>query len=234
MADIVYNYLCIRGPEESINKFYDAVCYEDEEEQRIVIDFEKILPIPDNVSEEVKNDVLKTHYKAPDWYVWRKNNYGTKTTKAPLVVNENNDGELLLSFDTEWAAPNMWLYNIAPQFPELKFKNAWICHGNDAGEYRIKTEDGEIVDEEVCLDEHDWKLKYDEIYIEEYEQITGGWDYKRFLEFFIENDPEYIDLEEYIIKRIKDEDLPLFINKEWETDTAQDLYESRLKGATHE
>ena len=233
MADYVYNYLFISGPEESIEKFRDTVCYRNAESDRDVIDFEKALPVPDDkksIDEETKNNILRHTYGAPAEQIWRVQKYGTKTTIAHLCINEEKGDKWLLSFDTEWSPCNLWVYNIAPQFPDLQFENGFIRHGMEAGKITVWTEDGETFSDEKSMTEHEFQMEHDDVYAEEYTEITGGWDYKKFLDFFIECDTEYEELEIEVVKRIKDEDLPLFISKDWVTGTAHDLYESRLKG----
>lgn len=229
MPDYVYNYLHITGPEESIEKFRDTVCCK--ENGRDIINFEKTLPMPDDkaVEKANTNNAIRIAYGVPEWHLWCVEHYGTRTTIPPLCIDEEKDDGWLFSFDTAWSPCNKWVYNTASHFPELTFKNAFIRHGMEAGECTVWTEDGDTFYEEVGMTEHDFKMKYEPGYAEEYKSITEG-DYKKFLDFFVENDPEYNEMEEEIVRRIKDEDLPLFVNKEWETGPAQNLFESRLKG----
>jgi hypothetical protein len=43
-------------------------------------------------------------------------------------------------------------------------------------------------------------------------------------------DPRWCILEKYIVERIKDEDLALFINTEWQHKEAEKMYRERLTG----
>jgi len=94
MADYVYNYLLITGPGDAIEKFRKTVCYRNEKENRDVIDFQRTLPMPDDMTMEngTKHNILRTTYGVPAWRVWAVGKYGTKTYEAlPLLIDTLKD-----------------------------------------------------------------------------------------------------------------------------------------------
>ena len=65
-------------------------------------------------------------------------------------------------------------------------------------------------------------------------EILKEMDYKEFLKEYTKDnyfeDYPFIYLEREVALRIKERDLPLFINKKWEDSRAEEVYKKRLKG----
>ncbi len=113
-------------------------------------------------------------------------------------------------------------------FPNLEFKDSWREEGGFAGNFIVYN--GNVTEEDV--EEHDWLLEHDSAYSNEYEFITKG-DYKKVLKNFIKKDELcWSSLNPFLLDRLKDEDLPLFIEFEWHN--TRSWFENRLKGVTHD
>lgn len=74
---------------------------------------------------EARVKMLEEKYGYADWYTWRINKWGTKWDVCESDTYENSDTEFMVVFDSAWAPPVNWLEQVAPQFPELKFKLAY-------------------------------------------------------------------------------------------------------------
>lgn len=227
MPDWIYNDLRVTGPSEEVKRFRNSVIKK--KENKLLFSLEKLFPTPKDFDKEgIEESVLRKRYNAPDWYIWRIQNWGTKTPLTPCRINELDNG-LYFSFDTAWAPINSWIVHIASKFPELTFRNAWLYEGLGGGDFSVWVEDGEVQDDEEELNDHEWKMRFNDDYAKEYKFIIEG-NYDEVLENYKDDNPEYNDLEIFFVKRIKDEDLPLFIDRDWERGDSEELFMSRLKG----
>lgn len=102
--------------------------------------FEKILPTPPELLEEKVfsnddniriNEMIEKH-GAPDWYMWRINNWGTKwdiSETNSFAYHENYDktydnkdiGAVITSFDTAWAPPEEAVLAMSLKYPDVYF-----------------------------------------------------------------------------------------------------------------
>jgi hypothetical protein len=56
------------------------------------------------------------------WYDWRNSNWGVKWDVSDAQVEYNADS-VIVSFETPWNAPFIWLDKVAKMYPELTFCN---------------------------------------------------------------------------------------------------------------
>jgi len=83
--------------------------------------------------------------------------------------------------------------------------------------------------EDEDLSDHDWYYEFDPSYVAEYDLITNG-DYQTVLDGYKDQtELNYSILQEPLLERIEDKDLPLFMGLEW-YDKEKELFEKRLKG----
>ena len=126
--------------------------------------------ISDNATEEEKAKrsdevkALEEKYGYTDWYMWRINKWGTKWDACETQIYQDDEANFMVMFDSAWAPPVMWLEQIAPQFPELKFKMAYSEPGMNFCGVIYSNEDGTLSEEEGELqytDENDEPVEYD-------------------------------------------------------------------------
>lgn len=67
-----------------------------------------------------KNLNLILKYKYDNWYDWQTNNWGTKWD-IELETDEQNEYELIYSFDSAWTPPIKGIEKISAMFPKLTF-----------------------------------------------------------------------------------------------------------------
>ena len=225
MPNNITNILEVKGPKEDVAAFKKKVCHyikDEEGKRKLVFDFETTVPIPKELNVEDSSDPkMKPIYEAnlkkygyKDWY-WNAYGFGKPT---PIQNGYR------FRFDTAWSPPSSWLETTARLFPSLEFKDAWIDEGGGAG---ILTYADDVSDEQSIEDE-EWQIKYDPQYTEELSCIEAG-DYDDLIKGYIDQGyMTYSSMSLRLLQRIKDKDLPLFVDFEW-NNKAKKEFESRLK-----
>jgi hypothetical protein len=133
MPNHVTNVVRFDGDPELVNHVLEAI-RGDESEQ--FIDFNKIVPEPD--------DVKASHgdHGMPAWYNWRVQNWGTKWNAYHI----DEEGPDALRFDTAWSTPLPVLIKLSSDFPSIKIHLDYADEdlGNNCGSFEI--EDGIATD----------------------------------------------------------------------------------------
>lgn len=115
MPNWVYSNLKISGPENEI----DAI-------ESIGMDFEKILPTPDDLMVEKLSEIQRIanvkKYGHESWYEWRCANWETKWTASDLKIKRVNSKILKVSMNTPWSLPLKVLKKLSADYP-----NTTIC-----------------------------------------------------------------------------------------------------------
>ncbi len=160
-------------------------------------------------------------YGARNWYDWSNKNWGTKWDAYSCNKEiEYIDYGIRYKFDTASGPPTQWLSKTSELFPDLEFSNYWNNEGGSAGHDTFQN------GAKLCreLSQHEWWINFDEDYADEYNIIHGN--YEKMCEHFLKTNECDYRLEKYLLEKIKDEDLPLFINFNWEL---KDDFEKRFK-----
>lgn len=240
MPNHIKNILFVKGRKKNVEAFHDKV-YRIEKNKEgndvIIFDFEKTVPMPASmhITCPAQNDEERkiyaenlAKYGAGDWYEWALKNFGTKWNAYDAEEVQAIRGGLIFRFHTAWSPPSQWLATTAKQFPKLKFIDYWKDEDEDCGKITLYTKDSELQVEDEDLEVHDWCLKFDPAYKEEYTFIARG-PYQKMLDKYMKLDePEWMELNKFLLKRLRKNDLPLFINFEWYAE--QRNFEARLKG----
>jgi hypothetical protein len=181
--------------------------------------------------QEKNSEELKRKYGADNWYDFNINQYGTKWDAYSVQdLITNDDGSITYRFDTAWSPPSGWLEKTASMFPSLNLEDSWKDEGGGAGILTICIDEGIESYEE--LDDKKWYIQHDTDYAEELDFVVNG-DYSEVIKKYAEQgEANYSYLNEDLIKRIKDEDLPLFMNYEWWGDD-KDTYLERMEKIGH-
>jgi hypothetical protein len=181
--------------------------------------------IPDE--EKKRHAEFMKKYGAVNWYDWNIKNWGTKWNAYDVDPVETIENGLKFRFNTAWASPSGWLLATAQLYPSLNFEDWWKDEGGGCGIVRLCIEDDMVEDEDIS--DHDWYYEFDPSYVAEYDLITEG-DYQTVLDKYKdETELNYSILQEPLLERIEDKDLPLFMKLEWYGDE-KELFVKRLKG----
>lgn len=200
MANVCTNYLTIKGDSAVLDKLQERIRIQDADLLKLFMWFEK---------NQAYGMYGEPYRGAPDVLTLPF----TSKWRPPTDELEDLSKELGLHISCVYEEPGMIFYG------RVSF---------DAGEM---SEDVSF-DEESYLEDHDEDFKISKQDIQECS-------YEEFLEGYIQGfdwmeaeggDPRWCILEKYIVERIKDEDLALFINTEWQHKEAEKMYRERLTG----
>lgn len=229
MPNHCLNILDVTGQEEEVERFRNAVMTDKQP-----LSFERTRPSPPELhtvsfpcqsGEEEKQAEFIKKYGAGNWYDWSRKNWGTKWDAYDVRDPEEIDEGLRFIFSTAWCPPVSWLEHAASLYPRLTFTLHW--EEEDAGRVTFCFEEG--IEEDIGLSPHEFKMQFNEDYRSEYEFITTG-DYKEVRDKYLEHDDlyEWPELDKFLLDRLEQRDLPLFIQYEW--GSLEDKFREKLKG----
>jgi len=239
MPNHITNILAVSGKPTELKRFRKAVesTAVVDKARQFWLDFNGTVPMPESIKgttsppqteadKKLQAENLAKH-GAGNWYDWSIKNYGTKWGAYDCEVPDVGRGKVTYRFNTAWSPPAVWLGTTAKLYPGLLFEDCWIDEGGGAGRITIHADKGVFEDESVS--DHEWRIENDSNYKEEYEFITEG-DYDEVVEIFQKNEElNYYDLERFFVARLKNKDLPLFVSREWLTDSAHKAFTARVK-----
>jgi len=116
VPDFVTNKLIFTGDEETINELLTKIAYDENQDSGSTkpiigtIDFEKIIPIPENICQEYLNG-------EDNWYFWCNSNWNTKWNSISLDEEYHNDNTIM--FDTAWKPPFPIIKKLSEMFPDI-------------------------------------------------------------------------------------------------------------------
>ena len=73
--------------------------------------------------EEAQAKINKEKYGYEDWYEWSINEWGTKWDACSSNVDDQDDNEISISFETAWSPPLEWMQKASAKYPLLTFEN---------------------------------------------------------------------------------------------------------------
>jgi len=229
MPNWCFNHLHITGSKEDIAAFKLA-CKKpgaDDKDENAKFSFEGILPTPQELLDKEDNT------GGQDWYHWRCENWGTKWDASDIDFDDGED-YINVNYSTAWGPPIQWVETIAAKFPRLKFEGSYEESGNDCY--------GKFEGAEGCLDvtdqtHYDYLMDNNDEFPGEVEFVQEA-PWEEVKEEFTEGmyaEDEWHEftrhLEDDFVGRIPDNELPLFINREWSSDTAEQAFKDRVASA---
>lgn len=174
--------------------------------------------------EEQDPELLKT---VPNFTVCSTSDYGIYT-----LNDIRFEEEVSFYFGSKYICPLAAITNLSSEYPDLEFN----LHFEEAGcEYygEATISDGSCYENQ--MEEDEYLSKYNDKYIDT-KALLESCSYEEFLRdythdnFFDEYPFGYLD--KIVVKRIKDKDLPFFMNREWNDKEAEEEYKRRLSGGS--
>ena len=119
MPNHVTNRIELYGDQENINKVLELI-----EGERECIDFNKIIPMPDNIFRGNLGPEERNKYGKNNWYDWSLYNWGTKWNAYNSNFDADNNA---IEFDTAWSCPISVLNKLAEMCHEhnISFDGKW-------------------------------------------------------------------------------------------------------------
>ena len=136
MPNHVTNIVTYEGDRMQIAEMLEAI--KDDTLGIGTVDFEKIIPMPDDIYRGNLGKKEKELYGDKNWYDWRKANWGTKWNCYGYDAGYDYSQTDSLWFQTAWSAPHPILQKLSEMFPEIEFKHRWADEdiGYNCGQHR--------------------------------------------------------------------------------------------------
>jgi hypothetical protein len=150
------NYLIVEGDLNELKDFKSKTIKESDN-GGLKFTMEELLPTP--------KDMLEDTGVMPAWYNWRVENWGTKWDTDTYDVDENDELNLKIGYNTAWAPNEAFIKYASDKYPNLKFKLTFEEAGMGFCGILV-CENGEVTQEETTdlewIDEEtDRKVYYD-------------------------------------------------------------------------
>ena len=194
MPNWCYNSLCVSGEKEILADFVSKTLVpcnmssEEEYDESHRFTFNILHPLPKALEGglsplpklEGENDTQYKErmaenvrlYGAEDWYRWNIDNWGTKWDASSTCIEELDDNNFDLKFNTAWSPPIDWFEKIIPMYPQLEFDLIFDEESQDfcgrmtgiEGEVDLQVGKPYFTDEEdnrviYDMDENKWKYE---------------------------------------------------------------------------
>lgn len=135
MPNHVTNIIELKGDRVEINNLLETI--KNDEIGLGSIDFEKIIPMPDNIYRGELGTKERELYSENNWYDWSIANWGTKWNAYGYDIGKDYRTENKLIFLTAWEAPHPIMEKLAEMYPEVNIQHEWADEdiGMNCGRY---------------------------------------------------------------------------------------------------
>ena len=185
MPNHVTNILRVSGDPEKVRAMFEAI--KNDEIGLGSIDFNKVIPTPDNIYQGNLGKEEFAKYGKNNWLDWNTANWGTKWNSYGYDAEytpKEFDGEHI-EFQTAWSYPDPIIAALAKQYPNLSFEVKWADEDFGYNVGRKEFENGEEIFShtppggskealELAAEVHGWDLA-EEGYL--YNEKTGEYEY---------------------------------------------------------
>jgi hypothetical protein len=185
MPNWCYNSLCVSGKKEILADFVSKTLVprnmssEEEYDESHRFTFNILHPLPkaleggfsplpklegeDDIQYKERMAENVRLYGAEDWYDWNRYNWGTKWDASSTCVEQLDDQNFNVRFNTAWSPPIDWFEKVIPMYPELEFD---LIFDEESQDYcgRMTASKGEIdleVGKPYFTDYEDNRVIYD-------------------------------------------------------------------------
>ena len=139
MPNHITNILTIESSDEvRVKEIFESICYEG---KLGTFDFEKVIPIPENIYRGNLGAKEYAQYGANNWYDFCIKSWSTKwNSYAYEYFDEYEAGSNTIKFFTAWSAPHKVYEKLSCMFPDVEIKYMWADEdfGYNCGYCRLK------------------------------------------------------------------------------------------------
>ena len=145
MPNHVKNTLSFSGDPKKISEMKEKI--KNDEYGLGTIDFEKIIPMPENIYRGDLGPSEMKKYGENNWYNFRTGHWGTKWNAYGFEDYIDYSKDETLMFQTAWSAPHPVIEQLAKMYPDITITHKWADEdlGMNCGEYEYA--DGERIRE---------------------------------------------------------------------------------------
>ena len=227
-----------RMAQMNLNNSTTAMKELDDGKRESILDFDGTYPMPIELEgttspmRDQKQAALNLKlYGASDWYSWKNQFWGTKWGCYDVEDLEDNGDTITYRYQTAWSPAEGWLTHTSGLFPKLTFTNAAKDEGGDY--HVVNTYENGVCTDQQDMEPHDWRMEYEPDYASTYTSIFEE-GYEEGIKYAVDAGEIEWSMEEKLLEFIQNDDLPLFINFNWQNDDIKDLYSERLKSLDKE
>jgi hypothetical protein len=125
MTDYMYIGLTVTGCTEEMTRFREAVRGRDENGEEITIDFNRVIPIPREVTDPYASQLIQIDDDEFNYSLsWCERNWGASSNARFTEILEDSDRVFCVQFDTAWDFPDFIFEKMVASFPELVFEGS--------------------------------------------------------------------------------------------------------------
>ncbi len=145
MPNHVTNRIKITGDPDTVKHILNKI--KSDEFGVGTMDFEKIIPMPENIFRGNLGLRERKLYGKNNWYDWSVANWGTKWNAYGFDSNIDYSKEKEIRFLSAWSAPHPVIARLAEMFPSVKFEHKWADEDIGMNCGRRVYYDGERIEE---------------------------------------------------------------------------------------
>ena len=149
MPNNVTNVLTVEGVSEERAAEILAAIRMDDVEGRRSIDFNKIIPMPEDVFRGNLGEEERQLYGRNNWYAWSIEHWNTKWNSYDYDGAPYHDDSNQIEFMTAWTAPSPVIERLSRMFPDAQFRHAWADEDIGCNVGEIVYQDGGQLDYDV-------------------------------------------------------------------------------------
>jgi Ferredoxin-like domain in Api92-like protein len=120
----MYIGLTVTGPTDEVTRFREAVRGRNETDEEIIIDFNRVIPIPQEITDpftpQIQTDEHHVNYSTS----WVERNWGASSNALYTEILDDKDGLFSVQFDTPWDFPYPIIEKMVSSFPNLVFEGS--------------------------------------------------------------------------------------------------------------
>ncbi len=124
MTDYMYIGITVTGPTDEVTRFREAVRGRNETGEEIIIDFNRLIPIPQEVMDPFTPQIQTDDHQVSYSPSWVERNWGASSNALYTEILDDKDGMFSVQFDTPWDFPYPILEKIVSSFPKLVFEGS--------------------------------------------------------------------------------------------------------------
>lgn len=147
MPNNITNKVRIDASEERIKEILEAIKYDDKGIG--TLDFEKIIPMPDNIFRGDLGPDERAKYGKNNWYDFSISSWGSKWNSYGYDDVNKYEGGNEISFETAWSSVKPIIGKLSEMFPDASFEYSWADEDFGMNTGSMVYENGEITEEFV-------------------------------------------------------------------------------------
>jgi len=148
MPNHITNRLTIVSTDnDRIREILEAI--QDDERGLGSVDFNKIIPMPENIFRGDLGDKEKALYGKNNWYDWSLANWDTKWNGYGYDYLPPYEGGGQVYFQTAWSSPASVIFRLSEMFPDAEFQHAWADEDIGCNVGEIQYQGGEELGRDI-------------------------------------------------------------------------------------